>query len=131
MRKLPRLFKKQVITPEQWEEVRSQSEAAKEILEDPRFTFLRDYLANMQSSVVDHFVNNKIRHVQEHVKLSDSLTRVLTTTKEEQEEELSGRYKLVDELLADLRHIANLADEYRKAQEEGKIVIEDNKEKDE
>lgn len=131
MRKVPRLLKRQVITPEQWEEVRSQSEAAKELLEDPRFSFLRDYLANVQSSIVDHFVQNKIRHVEEQLKLSDSLTRVLTTTKKEQEEELSGRYKLVDELLSDLRHIANLADEYQKAAEEGKIVIESSEEKDE
>lgn len=131
--RFPRLrqpFKKQVVSSEEWETVREDAAAAKELLEDPRFAFFRDYLANVQSSIVDKFVNNKLRPVQEHVKISDVLSRVLSTSKEEQEQELSGKYQLVDSLLADLRYIAGLPEEYKKAEKEGKIEIEASKEKD-
>ncbi len=129
MRKRFPFLKKPTITPEEWEHIREESEAAKELLEAPRFAFLRDYLANAKASITDHFVNNRLKTVHERVKISDTLTKVLTTTREEQEHELSGRYKFIEELLADLEQTAQMFAEYQKAQEEGKIIIEQPEEK--
>jgi hypothetical protein len=128
---MPRLknpFKKRQISAEEWARVREEAEAARELLEDPRFGFFRDYLQNVQSSITDLFVHNKIRPVQEHLKISDVLTKTFTTTRKEQEDELSGKYKLVEDLLADLRRIVELPKEYEEAQKAGKIEIEGDKE---
>jgi hypothetical protein len=121
--------KKPTISPEEWERIREESEAAQELLSDPRFLFLRQYLDSAKASITDHFVNNRIKAVSERIKVSDTLTRVLTTTRAEQEQELSGRYKFIEELLADLEQTARLHQEYQKAQAEGKIVIEEAEEK--
>jgi hypothetical protein len=129
MRKRFPFLKKPTISPEEWEQIRSESEAAKELLDDPRFAFLREYFDNAKASITDHFVNNRIKAVSERVKVSDVLTKVLTTTRREQEQELSGRYKFIEELLADLEQTAGLFEEYQKAQVEGKIVLEEDKEK--
>jgi hypothetical protein len=129
MRRRFPFLKKPTISPEEWEQIRSESEAAKELLEDPRFAFFREYLDNAQASITDHFINNRIKTVHERVKVSDVLTKVLTTTRREQEQELSGRYQFIEELLADLEQTAGLFEEYQKAQVEGKIVLEEDKEK--
>ena len=122
-------FKKPTITPQEWEQIRQEAQAAQELLEDPRFAFFRQYLQNAQASIVDHFVRNRIKTVHEHLKVSDVLTKVLITTRREQEQELSGRYQFIEALLEDLRRIASLPEEYRKAQEEGKLIIHEDTEK--
>lgn len=93
--------------------------------------FLFDYLHNAQTSIVGHFVHNRIKTVKEEIKVSDSLTKTLTTTRKEQEYELSGQYKFVEQLLADLKQIASQEEEYRKAQEKGRVIIEGDPEKHE
>ncbi len=129
MRKRFPFPKKPTISAEEWEAIQEQAQAAKELLEEPRFAFLRDYLANAKASITDHFVNNRIKTVHERLKISNALTRVLTTTRAEQEQELSGRYKFIEELLADLKKTAGLVEEYQRAQERGEIIIEEGKEK--
>lgn len=125
MRRRFPFLKKPTISPEEWERIRSESEAAKELLETPRFAFLRAYLDNAKASITDHFINNRVKTVHERLRISDTLTRVLTTTRHEQEQELSGRYKFIEELLADLEQTADLFEKCQKAQEEGKITIEE------
>jgi len=129
MRKRFPFPKKPTISAEEWENIQEQAQAAKELLEEPRFAFLRDYLANAKASITDHFVNNRIKTVHERIKISNALTRILTTTRAEQEQELSGRYKFIEELLADLNKTAGLVEEYQRAQERGEIIIEEGKEK--
>ena len=129
MRKRFPFQKKPTISAEEWETIQEQSQAAKELLEEPRFSFFRDYLANAKASIIDYFVNNRIKTVHERLKISNALTRILTTTRAEQEQELSGRYKFIEELLADLNKTAGLVEEYQRAQERGEIMIEEGKEK--
>ena len=45
-------FRKPVIKVEEWETIKGQAEAAKELLQEPRFAFLRDYLKSTQDSVI-------------------------------------------------------------------------------
>ena len=129
MRKRFPFQKKPTISAEEWETIQEQAQAAKELLEEPRFSFFRDYLANAKASIIDYFVNNRIKTVHERLKISNAFTRVLTTTRAEQEQELSGRYKFIEELLADLKKTAGLVEEYQRAQERGEIIIEEGKEK--
>lgn len=131
MRNLNRLLsrRKPTVPADEWESVKANAEAADEILNSPRFQFFRDYLANVKASVTDCFVTNKIRPVQEHIRISDVLTKTLSTSKAEQENELSGRYKLVEEIITDLTRTAKLPEEYRQAQQEGKVEIESDEEK--
>lgn len=128
MRRHP-LSKKPTISADDWERIREKSQAAKELLEEPRFSFVRDYLYTSQTSIIDHFVQNRIKPVVERFKIG-RIAKAFTTTREEQENELSGQYKFIDQFLADLRAIANQEEEYRQAVETGKITIEGNTEKD-
>jgi hypothetical protein len=124
-------LKRPTISAQEWEKINTQAEAAKELLEEERFAFLRDYLNQAQASITDYFVNNRIKKVQEVVSVTDSLKKILTTTRAEQEQELSGRYKFISELRNDLQRTASLPEDYLKAHEEGKISIEPLDEKDE
>ena len=126
----PKLPRKPSITAQEWERIREESQAAKELLDDPRFSFLRDYLHNAQASIVDHFVRNRIKGVKEEIKVSDSLTKTLTITRREQEYELSGQYKFIESLLSDLKQIAAQEEEYRKAAEAKRVTIEGDPEKE-
>jgi len=54
--------------------------------------------------------------VRERIKASDVLTRTLTTTRRGQEYELSGQYKIIENLLSDLKQIATQDEEYLKTQ---------------
>jgi len=129
MRKRFPFAKKPTISAEEWEDIQEQAQAAKELLGEPRFAFLRDYLANAKASITDHLLSNRIKTVRERLKISNVLTKALTTARAEHEQELSGRYKLIEELLADLKKTAGLVQEYQKAQERGEIIIEEGKEK--
>ena len=97
MRRLSRLIprRKQTIPADDWEAIKANAETARELLDSPRFIFFRDYLSHAKTSIVDLFVRNKIRPVQEHLRISDTLTKTFTTTRQEQEDELSGKYAMI------------------------------------
>jgi hypothetical protein len=129
MRKRLPLLRRPTITAAEWETICEESRAARELLSEPRFSFLRNYLSRAQASITDHFVRNRIKTVVERFKVGN-ITKSLTTTKAEQENELSGEYKFIDQMLSDLEATARQEEEYRQAAEAGKITIEGNSEKD-
>lgn len=130
MRKFRKTFEKPTVSGEEWQSVLEDAEAAKALLESPHYQFFREYLANAKQSIIDHFVKNKIKKVEEHF-LSDAvnrITKVLHTSKEEQENELSGQYKLIEKFIADLEFIAyTRPEEYRKAEKAGRIKLDIHK----
>lgn len=119
---------KPVMTGEEFQEVRDQAEAAKELLEDERFTFFREYLRNEKEVIVSDFVNNKIRKtkVTEKGELKDV---EMTYSKEEQENEMSGKFKFIFELISKLQWYVQIYEDALKAQEKGSLVIEGDPEK--
>jgi hypothetical protein len=130
--KLP-VFRKPTVSALEWERIESDSNAAQELLSEPRFQFLRDYLRNTQTSITDIFVQNRLKGVTESVYTRDqngaiTLKKTLKTTRKEQEYELSGQYQFIAHLLADLETTAKLADDYREQAEAGRVVIESSKE---
>jgi hypothetical protein len=132
MRKPKRQFEKYNVSAEEWEIVSKEAEAAKSILESSQYKFFREYLGEAKQSIVEYFVRNKIKKVEEHF-WSDAIKKimkVLHITKEEQENELSGQFKFIEQLESDLHFIAYTRPaEYRKAEEAGRIKL--NLQKDE
>lgn len=123
------VFRKPTVSASEWEKIESDAQAAQELLSQPRFQFLRDYLANTQASITDIFVQNRLKDVTETVYTRDqagavTFKKTLKTTRKEQEYELSGQYQFISRLLSDLETTAKLADDYRKQADEGRIVIE-------
>ncbi len=123
------VFRKPTVSASEWERIESDAQAAQELLSQPRFQFLRDYLANTQASITDIFVQNRLKGVTETIYTRDqngavTFKKTLKTTRREQEYELSGQYQFISRLLTDLETTAKLADDYRKQADEGRIVIE-------
>lgn len=130
--KLP-VFRKPTISASEWEKIESDALAAQELLSEPRFQFLRDYLHSSQASITDIFVQNRLKGVTETVYTRDqagavTLKKTLKTTRKEQEYELSGQYQFIGRLLADLETTAKMADDYREQADKGRVVIESSKE---
>lgn len=116
-------IKKPTMTAEEMQTIRDEGEAAKELLEDPRFEFFRTYLRNQKEAIVTDFVNNKIRKVTV-VQKGEIEDREIEFTKEEQEHEKSGKFKFIFELIENLQYVASLASKAEEAQEKGTLVIE-------
>lgn len=116
--------KKTIITQEEYSQIEQMSLTAKELLEDERFKFLRDYLNNGLTSAEEKVLNNTIREYQDVVPLSEKLTRIFKTTKKVQVDELAGQYKWIKQFFADLNYMANLKDQYDEGIESGLVVFE-------
>lgn len=112
------------ITAEQYKEISEQSLAAREILEDDRFQFIRDYLSSAIEYAESSILNNTIREVQEVVPITEKLTRIFKTPKKVQVDELSGQYKFVKKLLDDLNYYASLQEELDREVSNKRVIVE-------
>lgn len=129
MRKTRKLSNKRVISNEEWESVQKDATAARALLESSEYVFFREYLANAKQSIVDYFVHNKIKKVEEHFwsDAAKKIMKVLHITKEEQENELSGQYQFIEQLMSDLQFVAyTRPEEYKRAEKTGEITLEVN-----
>ncbi|MBC7236600.1 MAG: hypothetical protein H5T69_12240 [Chloroflexi bacterium] len=115
------LPQKPTITSQEWEQIRQEAQAAQELLEDPALPSSANICRTPKPPSWITF-HNRIKTVHERLKVGDALTKVLIITRREQERELSGRYRFIEALLEDLRRIASLPEEYRKAQEGSKLT---------
>lgn len=124
-RKFNRVPKAEIpkVDNQEWEQFKDDAEAAKELLEDPRFKFFRDYLDTAKQSIVDYFVKNRIRPVDQTVPLEQGGQKTLHTTKEEQLDELSGQYKFIEQMLGDLRAVVNAPKEAETAAKKGMLEL--------
>lgn len=121
--KVPLLNKKHSITQDQYDQIREDSEAAKEILEDPRFLFLREYMETAKKSIVQLFVENRLKPTKEYF-FGRETVKEHSITRRESENEASGQYKFIDKLLHDLQITAELYDMYKKDIDSGRVTIE-------
>lgn len=122
------LFKKPTITQEEFDKIKENSEAARELLKDKRFKFFRDYLHNSRQSIIEAIVNNNIKNVEEANVISETVTKVFKISKKEQIEELSGKYKFISGLLDDLTTIANNFNDLQEAIKQKKVIVKDERE---
>lgn len=127
--RLRQLIQKPKITVDEWDKIHSEAEAAQELLSGEQFQFFRDYLKRRQTSITEQFVKNKIKPVSKHNTISETVKAVLHISKEEQENEMSGQYKLIDEIFADLQLFAMQAQEAEEAEKAGRVELERSGEK--
>lgn len=125
--RIPQLTKKHSVTSDELEKIEKDSEAAKELLEDPRFEFLREYFKTAQTSITDMFVQNRLKPTKQYFFGKDIVT-AHTISRRESENEASGQYKFIDKLLNDLKTTAGLYKEYKEAIDQKKVKIEDQEE---
>lgn len=118
------MTKKTQITQEEYQKVEEQSLAAKELLEDPRFEFLRTYIQNSITSAEQTILNNTLREVQEVVPISEKVTRIFKTPKKVQVDELAGQYKWVKQFQDDLKYFASQQEELDAGIESGVVKFE-------
>jgi dTDP-D-glucose 4,6-dehydratase len=119
---------KQRVTAEDAVTIKEDAESAKKLLENPEFQFFRTYLREVQKSITDIIVQNRIKTVRETVTDDVGVSREYETTREEQILELSGKYKLVDEIFDHLNKVLVLPKELDMAKEKGTVEIVDNEE---
>jgi hypothetical protein len=113
----------QKVNPKEWEQLKDDAEAAREILEDPKFQFFRDYLETAKKSIIDYFVQNRIRPVEDTVKTPKGGEKTLITTKQEQLDELSGQYKFIENMVLDLQAVVNAPKETSEAAARGAVEL--------
>ena len=124
-RKFKRLFlRKQTITQDEYDKTINDAEAAKELLEDERFSFLRDHLTNTKASITQTILENRITEVKEVLKISDKLKRIFTTPKIVQVDELVGQYKLISQVRGDLEATARMKKDLEEAVKSKAVIIE-------
>lgn len=119
---------KSQITADELVRVREEAESAKRLLESEEFAFFRQYLRSIQDSIVQLFVNNRIKAVTDSVTDEAGVTKTFETTKEEQLLELSGQYKLIETMMQDLRNFVDLPKEFDQAQKKGSVEVIDESE---
>lgn len=119
---------KPIVKASDWEKIQLEATASEELLTSDRFSFLRDYLETSKQSIIDHFVKNRIKSVDETV-IAGNGSKTLHITRREQENELAGQYKFIEQLLADLHRFVAIPKEHEAAQERGEVEIEGVSEK--
>lgn len=128
--KYKKILQKQkiAVSAEDVVQIKEEAEAAKRLLEAPEFQFFREYLRNTQKSIVDLFINNRIKLVRDSTTDDVGVTREFETTKQEQLDEMSGQYKLIDAIFHDLISFSELPKELDKAKSTGSVEETDSSE---
>lgn len=111
------------ISKQEYDEINEQASAAKELLEDQRFQFYRDYLKEARQSIESSILNNTVREVQESVSITQTIVKTFITPKKQQLDELSGQYKFIEKLENDLHYWVNTQKELHDQIEAGKVQI--------
>lgn len=116
------------ITADEYQKMRAEADAASELMQDDRFDFFRKYLRDEKERIVSDFVNNKLKKTT-IVEKGETTDHHIEFTREEQEREMSGRFKFIFEILGMIEKTIELPKEADKANAAGKVIIEGNGEK--
>jgi hypothetical protein len=95
-----------IVSRKEWEQATTDGAAARAFLEEPRFSFMRDYLVSAMSSIENQIVNNTIRDVTEELTINDRLKRIFFTPKKVAIDELAGSYKWVSKFYAEIKRVS-------------------------
>ena len=119
---------KKQITRSDWDLLHDEGNAASEVLNDKRFVFIIGFFKDTQNYITDSIVKNKIRKVEEHHLIQDTLKKVFHFTKQEQLDEMSGKFQMIDDTIDFLKAKVELMKDWDKLDEYNKIeIIEDKK----
>jgi hypothetical protein len=119
------MFIIQKISKQEADRVKDEADTAEEFLTAPRFKFLRDYLNSVKEYAQKTILENNIHEVREINTISDRLSKIFIVPKKEQIDELSGQYKLINKIFADLNRFMEMKRELNEALEKKKVKIDD------
>lgn len=120
-------IKKKAISSKEWEVVNEQARTIQEFMSEKRFKFILDFFTDNKNYILDLIARNGVKELVETVNYND-VQRSFKTTKKEQLEEISGKYKFIVEFLNFLENTKNRPKEYLLEQEKGFLEIEESKE---
>lgn len=118
------MLKKQV-SSEEYNEIEAQAHAARELLEDERFKFIRDYLQSAIDYIEKSILENTVMEVRETHTITDKMIRTFVQPKQVQVDELSGQYKFIKKFLTDLNYFATIKADLDKEIEAKRVVVND------
>jgi hypothetical protein len=90
------------ISKEEYKKTEEMALAARELLEDSRFAFVRDWMQSSIDYALNSVMNNTVREVSEVVPITEKLTKIFKTPKKIQVDELVGQYKLAKKFFDDM-----------------------------
>ncbi len=103
-----RVYKKTLISQEEFDKITEEAVVAEELLNKDRFKFIREILLSAQEYAQTSIVENTIMDVSEEVTVSDRIKKIFTQPKKVQVDELSGQYKLVKKFFDELQGYVNI-----------------------
>lgn len=115
---------KKSISKQEQQQTEDFAKASKELLENERFQFIRDYFNSATNYIEQSVLNNTIRDVSESVTISERIKKTFSISKKIQVDELSGQYKFIKKFLRDLQYYVDTYKQLEKAIEEKKVLIE-------
>lgn len=103
-----RVFRKTVISKEEYDQVTTQASAASSLLKSDRFEFFRELLLAAKNYASESIIENTVKDVTEEIGVSERLKKTFFTPRKVQIDELSGQYKLVKKIFEDLQYFVDL-----------------------
>lgn len=128
LRYLKSRIKKNVLNQDEYDKIKLESQAAKELYEDKRFSFLIDFLNDNKKYILDLVAKNDLKDVTETIR-NKNITKSFKIPKDEQYFENAGIYKFIGKLQNFLTITANRKDELDAEIDRGIYVLEEKEKK--
>lgn len=109
-----------------FEQIKQDAEAVKK-LGEKKYQFLTSYLNSAISQIEQMILNNTVKAVREEMTITETLKKVFFTPKQEQLDELRGRYKMLVELKEFLDSKVRQRDDLLKLVSSNKVKINEDK----
>lgn len=116
--------KKNIILQSDYDRIKTESQAAKELYEDKRFSFLIDFLNDNKKYILDIIAKNDLKDVTETIR-NKNITKSFRIPKDEQYFENAGVYKFIGKLQAYLLDVSNRKDDIDGEIERGIFSLEE------
>lgn len=115
---------KQTITYEEYRRVLEEAEWIADLLKMPGWKLLEKHMLEQASQIEELLTQNKLRTVEESVRIDGDHVKTFITSLESQIAENAGMYKMVKWILEDVHMILGRPAEMQQAQKERRIVVE-------
>jgi len=116
---------KRKITSSQWETIQEEARSAKLLLQGKSFSFFANFLIQGKLDIERMILNNTVRDVTEEHSISETIKKSFFTSKKDQLQELSGRYKMLAEVTQMLENKIRQRDDLLKLINEEKVLIDE------
>lgn len=122
-----RVYRKTIISQEEYDLIIEEGDAAYEILNEDRFEFVRQLLETSREYAKNSILENTITDVSEEVTISDNIKKIFSRKKKEQIDALSGQYVLVNKFFQDLQDRVDTRDQMLEGINNETILVQDDR----